>query len=70
MPLDALMKQYAGAYADNFDWPQPSPQSDEDGRDETEGVPKLYIYTSSLFTNMCLMLIAMPRLLVSKLNDL
>nr|XP_046203446.1 E1A-binding protein p400 isoform X5 [Oncorhynchus gorbuscha] len=36
MPLDALMKQYAGAYADNFDWPQPSPQSDEDGRDETE----------------------------------
>ncbi|XP_029573133.1 E1A-binding protein p400 isoform X3 [Salmo trutta] len=36
MPLDALMKQYAGAYADNFDWPQPSPQSDEDGRDEAE----------------------------------
>uniref|UniRef100_A0A674CM71 E1A binding protein p400 n=1 Tax=Salmo trutta TaxID=8032 RepID=A0A674CM71_SALTR len=36
MPLDALMKQYAGAYADNFDWPQPSPQSDEDGRDEME----------------------------------
>uniref|UniRef100_A0A8C7CEI8 E1A binding protein p400 n=1 Tax=Oncorhynchus kisutch TaxID=8019 RepID=A0A8C7CEI8_ONCKI len=27
MPLDALMKQYAGAYADNFDWPQPSPQN-------------------------------------------
>lgn len=66
------MKQYAGAYADNFDWPQPSPQSDEDGRDETEGAPKLYIYTSSLCSSlaMCLMLIAMPRLLVSKQRDL
>ncbi|XP_076586590.1 E1A-binding protein p400 isoform X2 [Chaetodon auriga] len=34
MPLDALMKQYAGAYVDGFEWPQPSPHSDED--DETE----------------------------------
>ncbi|XP_014015777.2 E1A-binding protein p400 isoform X8 [Salmo salar] len=36
MPLDALVKQYAGAYADNFDWPQPAPPSDEEDRDETE----------------------------------
>ncbi|KAM9359982.1 E1A-binding protein p400 [Symphorus nematophorus] len=36
MPLDALMKQYAGAYADGFEWPQPSPHSDEDDMDETE----------------------------------
>uniref|UniRef100_A0A8C7SI58 E1A binding protein p400 n=1 Tax=Oncorhynchus mykiss TaxID=8022 RepID=A0A8C7SI58_ONCMY len=33
MPLDALMKQYAGAYADNFDWPQPSPQKMESSLD-------------------------------------
>ncbi|XP_035514211.1 E1A-binding protein p400 [Morone saxatilis] len=38
MPLDALMKQYAGAYVDSFDWPQPSPHSDEDDMDETEEV--------------------------------
>ncbi|CAL8247504.1 unnamed protein product [Merluccius merluccius] len=36
MPLDALVKQYAGAYADSFDWPQPSPQSDEEDMDDTE----------------------------------
>ncbi|CAL8343222.1 unnamed protein product [Lota lota] len=35
-PLDALVKQYAGAYADGFDWPQPSPQSDEEYMDDTE----------------------------------
>ncbi|XP_034547235.1 E1A-binding protein p400 isoform X3 [Notolabrus celidotus] len=38
MPLDALVKQYAGAYADNFDWPQPSPQSEEENMEETEEV--------------------------------
>lgn len=37
MPLDALVKQYAGAYVDGFEWPQPSPHSDEDDMDETEG---------------------------------
>ncbi|XP_068168040.1 E1A-binding protein p400 isoform X2 [Antennarius striatus] len=36
VPLDALMRQYAGAYADSFEWPQPGPQSDEDYADETE----------------------------------
>ncbi|KAF3696055.1 E1A-binding protein p400 [Channa argus] len=36
MPLDALVKQYAGAYADSFEWPQPSPHSDEDDLEETE----------------------------------
>ena len=34
MPLDALKKQYAGAYVDSFEWPQPS---DEDDMEETEG---------------------------------
>lgn len=38
MPLDALMKQYAGAYVDSFEWPQPSPSpSEEDYMEETEG---------------------------------
>uniref|UniRef100_A0A672JLC9 E1A binding protein p400 n=1 Tax=Salarias fasciatus TaxID=181472 RepID=A0A672JLC9_SALFA len=37
MPLDALIKQYAGAYADSFEWPQPSPHSDEDEMEETDG---------------------------------
>lgn len=31
------MKQYAGAYVDSFEWPQPSLHSDEDDMDETEG---------------------------------
>ncbi|XP_041642657.1 E1A-binding protein p400 isoform X3 [Cheilinus undulatus] len=38
MPLDALMKQYAGAYADGFEWPQPSPLSEEEDMEETEEV--------------------------------
>ncbi|XP_062239700.1 E1A-binding protein p400 isoform X4 [Platichthys flesus] len=37
IPLDALMKQYAGAYADSFEWPRPSPSpSDEEDMEETE----------------------------------
>ncbi|XP_041792567.1 E1A-binding protein p400 isoform X2 [Chelmon rostratus] len=38
MPLDALVKQYAGAYVDSFEWPQPSPHSEEDDMDETEEI--------------------------------
>lgn len=37
MSLDALKKQYAGAYAESFEWPQPSPHSDEDDMEETGG---------------------------------
>lgn len=40
LPLDALRKQYAGAYADGFEWPQPSPQSNQDD-EETEGTSML-----------------------------
>ncbi|KAM4577931.1 E1A-binding protein p400 isoform 2-T2 [Fundulus diaphanus] len=36
MSLDALKKQYAGAYADDFEWPQPSPHTDEGDVEETE----------------------------------
>ena len=42
MPLEALVKQYAGAYADGFDWPQPSPQSEEEYMDDTEGSPFIH----------------------------
>lgn len=31
------MKQYAGAYVDGFEWPQPILHSDEDNMDEIEG---------------------------------
>lgn len=47
MSLDALKKQYAGAYAEDFEWPQPSPQSDEDDGEETEGA----LYFKSLKAN-------------------
>lgn len=36
MLLDALVKQYAGAYADGFEWPQPTPQSDEEDMDDDD----------------------------------
>uniref|UniRef100_A0A3Q4GXD2 E1A binding protein p400 n=1 Tax=Neolamprologus brichardi TaxID=32507 RepID=A0A3Q4GXD2_NEOBR len=46
VPLDALMKQYAGAYTDTFDWPQPGSHSDEDEMEETEdsNIPPLNFY--------------------------
>ncbi|XP_063051438.1 E1A-binding protein p400 isoform X2 [Engraulis encrasicolus] len=36
VPLDALVKQYAGAYADDFDWPQPGSQSEDEEKEEVE----------------------------------
>uniref|UniRef100_W5MG80 E1A binding protein p400 n=1 Tax=Lepisosteus oculatus TaxID=7918 RepID=W5MG80_LEPOC len=33
MPLDSLMKQYAGAYAESFEWPRPSSQSEDEDRE-------------------------------------
>uniref|UniRef100_A0A3B4VM65 E1A binding protein p400 n=1 Tax=Seriola dumerili TaxID=41447 RepID=A0A3B4VM65_SERDU len=56
MPLDALMKQYAGAYVDGFQWPKPSPNSDEDDMEETEemetptGSPPEAVMIDSLLT--------------------
>ncbi|TNM90197.1 hypothetical protein fugu_004431 [Takifugu bimaculatus] len=38
IPLDALMKQYAGAYAEGFEWPQTGFQSDDDDMDDSEEV--------------------------------
>uniref|UniRef100_A0A674NRX3 E1A binding protein p400 n=1 Tax=Takifugu rubripes TaxID=31033 RepID=A0A674NRX3_TAKRU len=38
IPLDALKKQYAGAYAEGFEWPQTGFQSDDDDMDDSEGV--------------------------------
>lgn len=37
-PLDVLMKQYAGAYAEGFEWPQSRLQSDDEDMDENQGV--------------------------------
>ncbi|XP_043102531.1 E1A-binding protein p400 isoform X7 [Puntigrus tetrazona] len=36
VPLDDLVKQYAGAYAEGFEWPQPSSQSEDEDREEAE----------------------------------
>ncbi|XP_072289595.1 E1A-binding protein p400 isoform X2 [Eucyclogobius newberryi] len=36
MPLDALRKQYAGAYADGFEWPKPSPLKYDEDTDPEE----------------------------------
>lgn len=57
MPLDILLKQYAGAYSEDFDWPQPGPQglpsagtepephSEDEEEDEGEGKrPVLFFY--------------------------
>ncbi|XP_061624785.1 E1A-binding protein p400 isoform X4 [Phyllopteryx taeniolatus] len=38
LPLDALRKQYAGAYTEGFEWPQPSPQSNHDDEEEPEAI--------------------------------
>uniref|UniRef100_A0A674MBD5 E1A binding protein p400 n=1 Tax=Takifugu rubripes TaxID=31033 RepID=A0A674MBD5_TAKRU len=38
IPLDALKKQYAGAYAEGFEWPQTGFQSDDDDMDDSEEV--------------------------------
>ncbi|KAG1974053.1 E1A-binding protein p400 [Pimephales promelas] len=36
VPLDDLVKQYAGAYAEGFEWPQPSIQSEDEDREEAD----------------------------------
>ncbi|XP_073675637.1 E1A-binding protein p400 isoform X2 [Garra rufa] len=38
VPLDDLVKKYAGAYAEGFEWPQPSSQSEDEDREEAEDV--------------------------------
>nr|XP_020446076.1 LOW QUALITY PROTEIN: E1A-binding protein p400 [Monopterus albus] len=60
LPLDALMKQYAGAYIDSFEWPKPSPRSDEDDMEETEDMefpvgspPEAVLIDSLLSIDQC-----------------
>ncbi|XP_073723797.1 E1A-binding protein p400 isoform X6 [Misgurnus anguillicaudatus] len=36
VPLDDLVKQYAGAYAEGFDWPQPCNQSEDEDKEEAD----------------------------------
>lgn len=45
VPLDVLIKQYAGAYAEGFEWPQSNLQSDDD---DVEGVCDEEIWVSHL----------------------
>ncbi|XP_068559021.1 E1A-binding protein p400 isoform X5 [Cebidichthys violaceus] len=53
MPLDALKKQYAGAYVDGFEWPQPSDEDDMEETEETEcptGSPAEAVLIDSLLS--------------------
>lgn len=36
VPLDDLVKQYAGAYAEGFNWPQPCSQSEDEDKEEAD----------------------------------
>ncbi|KAM9475121.1 E1A-binding protein p400 isoform 3-T3 [Clarias gariepinus] len=36
VPLETLVKKYAGAYAEGFEWPQPACQSEDEDKDEVE----------------------------------
>ncbi|XP_056628653.1 E1A-binding protein p400 isoform X2 [Triplophysa dalaica] len=36
VPLDDLVKQYAGAYAEGFEWPQPCSQSEDEDKEEAD----------------------------------
>ncbi|XP_030075667.1 E1A-binding protein p400 isoform X2 [Microcaecilia unicolor] len=54
LPLDDLKKQYEGAYAENFHWPQPRSDSEEEPSDQetdgcpTENIPKQVVLIDSL----------------------
>lgn len=37
VPLETLVKKYAGAYAEGFEWPQPACQSEDEEKDDIEG---------------------------------
>ncbi|XP_028312261.1 E1A-binding protein p400 isoform X2 [Gouania willdenowi] len=56
MPLEVLIKQYTGAYADSFEWPKPSLPSDDDEMEENEemegpfGSPPEAVLIDSLLT--------------------
>ncbi|XP_016091611.1 E1A-binding protein p400 [Sinocyclocheilus grahami] len=38
VPLDDLVKKYTGAYAEGFEWPHPSSQSEDEDREEAEDI--------------------------------
>uniref|UniRef100_A0AAR2JMG4 E1A binding protein p400 n=1 Tax=Pygocentrus nattereri TaxID=42514 RepID=A0AAR2JMG4_PYGNA len=44
VPLEALVKKYAGAYAEGFEWPQPACQSEDEEKDEVEGTFLLFLF--------------------------
>lgn len=37
VPLETLVKKYAGAYAEGFEWPRPASQSEDEEKDEVQG---------------------------------
>ncbi|XP_052418774.1 E1A-binding protein p400 isoform X2 [Carassius gibelio] len=43
VPLDDLVKKYTGAYAEGFEWPQPSSQSEDEDREEAEDMGSLLV---------------------------
>lgn len=36
VPLETLVKKYAGAYAEGFEWPRPASLSEDEERDEAD----------------------------------
>lgn len=38
VPLDDLVKRYAGAYVEGFEWPQPCSQSEDEDKEEADGL--------------------------------
>ncbi|KAI5094697.1 E1A-binding protein p400 isoform X6, partial [Silurus meridionalis] len=49
VPLEALVRKYAGAYAEGFEWPQPACRSEDEEKDEAEGT----VFSSLYFLYHC-----------------
>ncbi|KAK3566251.1 hypothetical protein QTP86_030323 [Hemibagrus guttatus] len=52
VPLEALVKKYAGAYAEGFEWPKPACQSEDEEKDEVEGTVFFPQFKSINHSNM------------------
>ncbi|XP_058850548.1 E1A-binding protein p400-like isoform X2 [Acipenser ruthenus] len=54
MSLDTLVEQYAGAYAENFEWPHPSSHSEDEDRDEEVEESPLESYNEEILIDSLL----------------
>ncbi|XP_058889099.1 E1A-binding protein p400-like isoform X15 [Acipenser ruthenus] len=54
MSLDILVEQYAGAYAENFEWPHPSSHSEDEDRDEEVEESPLESYNEEILIDSLL----------------